>query len=278
MSYTYKATGIILKGKPLGESDRLLTILSPEYGIIQAIAPDARKQNSKLRGRSEIFVVNDLILTKGRSLDKIAQADTITTYSGLSKHFSKLVMGQYLAELTLNLALSEQPQAEIFEILTEHLRRIENLSLANSQTTRSPDLIPSVTQGVFHLLAIAGICPQIHQCCISQTPLKPDFEDPAWEVGFSFEGGGVINLSPKVLESNLKPIKINYKLGVIELTLLQQLAQKNLDDINDLFPKNFNLESLEMSWIKIEKILRKYIEHSFNYKFRSAPLIDQLYQ
>jgi hypothetical protein len=56
-------------------------------------------------------------------------------------------------------------------------------------------------------------------------------------VGFSFEGGGLINLSPKVLESNLKPIKINYKLGVAELTLLQQLAQKNLQDIKDLFPE-----------------------------------------
>jgi DNA repair protein RecO (recombination protein O) len=159
MSYTYKATGIILKGKPLGESDRLLTILTSEYGIIQAIAPDARKQNSLLRGRSEIFVVNDLLLTKGRSLDKIAQADIITTYSGLSKHFPKLVMGQYLAELTLYLALSEQPQSEIFEILTEHLRRLEKLPNNHSQTTTSLDMIALVAQGVFHLLAIAGICP-----------------------------------------------------------------------------------------------------------------------
>jgi DNA repair protein RecO (recombination protein O) len=32
MSQTYKATGINLKAIPLGETDRLLTILTPDVG------------------------------------------------------------------------------------------------------------------------------------------------------------------------------------------------------------------------------------------------------
>ncbi|UWU45655.1 Recombination protein O N terminal [Limnospira platensis C1] len=50
MSRTYKATGIILKAIPLGESDRLLTILTPEFGLMRVVAPGARKSRSRLGG------------------------------------------------------------------------------------------------------------------------------------------------------------------------------------------------------------------------------------
>ncbi|HEY9873712.1 MAG TPA: recombination protein O N-terminal domain-containing protein, partial [Candidatus Obscuribacterales bacterium] len=80
MSRTYKATGINLKSMPLGEADRLLTILTREFGLIRAVAPGARKHHSKLSGRSGLFVVNELLIAQGRSLDKITQAETKESY------------------------------------------------------------------------------------------------------------------------------------------------------------------------------------------------------
>ncbi|MDB9379435.1 DNA repair protein RecO, partial [Nodularia sphaerocarpa] len=74
MTKTYKATGINLKAQVLGESDRIVTILTREFGLIRAVAPGARKQNSSLGGRSGMFVVNELLIAKGRSLDRITQA------------------------------------------------------------------------------------------------------------------------------------------------------------------------------------------------------------
>ena len=103
MNQKYKARGIILKGSSMKECDRLVTILTPEYGIIRAVAPGAKKLKSSLRGRTELFVVNDLVIIKGRSLDKIIQADTTYTYPGLSQDIGKLAAAQYLAELCLSL-------------------------------------------------------------------------------------------------------------------------------------------------------------------------------
>jgi DNA repair protein RecO (recombination protein O) len=144
MSRTYKATGINLKSMPLGEADKLVTILTREFGLIRAVAPGARKQNSKLGGRSGLFVVNELLLAKGRSLDKITQAETLESYPGLSKDLSKLAASQYLAELVLCHALSEQPQEELYELLNEHLRRLEQLPKASSgqECLRTSELIP----------------------------------------------------------------------------------------------------------------------------------------
>ena len=190
MSRIYKAIGINLKSMPLGESDRLLTILTQEFGLIRVVAPGARKQNSKLGGRSGLFVVNELLIAKGRSLDKITQAETLESYSGLSQDLGRLAASQYLAEMVLAQALSEQPQEELFYLLNEHLRRLEQLS-----STPATLVLAHLNHAVFHLLALAGMTPQVQVCCLTQRSLIPDFRDPDWRVGFSVPAGGTVSLS-----------------------------------------------------------------------------------
>ncbi|MGK7874596.1 MAG: DNA repair protein RecO [Xenococcaceae cyanobacterium] len=285
MSRTYKATGINLKGMPLGEADRLVTILTPEFGLIRAVAPGARKHKSKLRGRSELFVVNQLLIAKGRSLDKITQAETIESYPGLSRDLGKLAASQYLAEFVLCLALSEQPQPELYELLNEHLRRLQQLS--NNQ-----GIFPHLAQAVFHLLALAGIGPQVHTCCLTQQSLTANFTDPHWRVGFSFDAGGLVSLSAKGLvmgqvitkkammaatdTNKPSPTKVNTKLGAVELTLVQQLGAKSLPQPSQILPKEFLSSSLDVAWVRVERILRDYALYHFGRSIRSAALVDAL--
>lgn len=279
----YKATGIVLKGSSLKENDRLITVLTPEYGLIRAVAPGAKKYKSQLRGRTELFVINDLIIIKGRSLDKIIQADTLYTYPGLSRDIGKLATAQYLAELSLALAVDEQPQPELYELLNEHLRRVERLTVGES-------VYPYLAQAVFHLVAIAGLTPQIFECCLTQREIIADFNLSNWQVGFSFEGGGIIDLDAvrqiqqtKNLELdaeesyNLRIPRIDSRINALELTLLRQLIDRNLpslETLKTLTAANFNLE---VAWIRIEKVLREYIQYHIGKTIRSANLVDNLY-
>ncbi|AFY76178.1 MAG: DNA repair protein RecO [Hydrococcus sp. C42_A2020_068] len=280
MTRTYQATGIILKGMPLGEADRLLTILSPEFGLIRAVAPGARKHKSKLRGRSELFVVNQLLIAKGRSLDKITQAETLESYPRLSRDLGKLTASQYIAELVLCLALSEQPQAELYELLNEHLRRIE-------QFANSSNLVAHLAQAVFHLLAIAGIAPEVHRCCLTQKSLIPQFSDPRWRVGFSFESGGLVNLSVRgaIARTATQTLtdaseaflpKVNAKLGALELSILQHLGVKSLPEPSQILAAESLKLPLDVAWVKVEHLLRDYAQYHFGRSFRSASLVDAL--
>lgn len=171
----------------MGESDRLLTILTEEFGLIRALAPGARKHRSQLSGRSGLFVVNQLLLSQGKTLDKLVQAETIRSYPGLSEDLGKLTASQYLAELVLCQALSDQPQADLFCLLIEHLERLE----------RSPKsaILACLTHATFHLLALAGLAPQVHMCCLTQEPIRPDLGDSNWRVGFSITAGGIVKVS-----------------------------------------------------------------------------------
>ena len=305
MSRTYKATGINLKSMPLGEADRLLTILTQEFGLVQAVAPGVRKQNSKIGGRSGLFVVNELLIAKGRSLDKITQAETIESYPALSQDLGKLAASQYLAEMAMCQALSEQPQTELFYLLNEHLKRLEQLPKSSGFS-----ILAHLCHAAFHLLALAGVAPQVQACSLTTNSLTPDFSTPDWQVGFSTSVGGTVNLSAwenasatgKNSDRNksIKPHDVNKtnalpptnrvaeaigagyraiahkqeklvldrRINAAELTLLQQLSQANLPAI---------AASDRSNWLSIERILRQYVQYHFGRPIRSAALIDSYF-
>ncbi|MHC5724571.1 MAG: DNA repair protein RecO [Nostoc sp.] len=293
MSRTYKATGINLKTQVLGESDKIVTILTPEFGLIRAVAPGARKHNSSLGGRSGMFVVNELLIAKGRSLDKITQAQTLKTYPGLAKDLGKLAASQYLAEIVLCQALSEQPQEELYELFNEHLHRLEAVSSANPS-----GVLAHLAHGVFHLLALAGLTPQVQVCCLSERPLKPDFTDPNWQVGFSIPAGGTVSLEARehlrtegeremrrdqypmpnapspmphaqtvVVHRQEIPV-ISSRLGAMELALLQHLSQPEIMQIDG---------ARDYNWLSVEQILRQYAQYQLGRPIRSATLIDSYF-
>ena len=277
----YKATGIVLKGSSLKENDRLVTVLTSEYGLIRAVAPGAKKYKSQLRGRTELFVINEFLIIKGRSLDKIIQADTVYTYPGLSRDLGKLASAQYLGELSIALAVDEQPQLELYELLNEHLRRIEASKLGKS-------IYPCLVQGIFHLIAIAGLTPQIFECCFTQQAVMPDLTSNTWRVGFSFEAGGIIdllaahqhqqNLDLDALENyNMRLPKINHRLNAAELSLLQHLIDRDLPPEELFTPQTKENFNLEIAWMRIEKVLREYIQYHIGKTIRSANLVENLY-
>jgi DNA repair protein RecO (recombination protein O) len=306
MSRVYKATGINLKSMPLGEADKLVTILTREFGLIRAVAPGARKQKSQLSGRSGLFVVNELLLAKGRSLDKITQAETLESYPGLSKDLSKLAASQYLAELVLCYALSEQPQEELYELLNEHLRRLERLPNTANGSLGASLVLAHLSHGVFHLLALAGVAPQVQVCCVTQNTLSPDFTNPEWRVGFSIDAGGIVSLagnqskggrlygsvitgggfmapatsSDQTDVPTAPPPRLNAKLDAIELTLFQKLAEAELPEVSTALGKPLGNSSLNQSantvWVKVERILREYAQYHFGRSIRSAALVDAL--
>lgn len=284
MIRTYKATGINLKSAPIGESDRVLTVLTREFGLIRAVAPGVRKQRSTIGGRSELFVVNELLIAKGRSLDKITQAETVQSHSGLSRNLGKLASAQYLAELAIASALSDQPQEELFCLLSEHLSRLERLP-DRTDTDSLTLLIAHLDQGIFHLLALAGVAPQVQVCCATGHRLIPNFTDPNWKMGFSIPSGGTFSLSELVnLEiersqttgsgynfasrspkTSASKYLTDFQINAMELNALQQLGSPELatGEIAD-----------RAAWVSVENILRQYAQYHLGCVIRSGSSID----
>ncbi len=305
MSRTYKATGINLKATAFGESDRIVTILTREFGLIRAIATGARKHLSSLGGRSGMFVVNELLIAKGRSIDKITQAQTIKTYPGLGGDLGKLAASQYLAEIVLAQALSEYPQDELFELFNEHLNRLEKLP-------KNRSVLAYLVHGVFQLLTLAGLKPQVEACCLTENRVTPDFSNKKALTAFSIDAGGVVSISAwenlrtiaekrrRIEENNLVEASVAKESGGVyssiqtensssqiyetivheeelppllrrlsasELSLLQQLPQSSIIEET----------AIDEDWLYIERLLRQYAQYHFGRSIRSAALIDSFF-
>ncbi|MEO0841791.1 MAG: DNA repair protein RecO [Cyanobacteria bacterium J06643_5] len=310
MSRTYKATGINLKATAFGESDRIVTILTREFGLIRATAPGARKHLSSLGGRSGMFVVNQLLIAKGRSIDKITQAQTIKTYPGLGGDLGKLAASQYLAEIVLAQALSEYPQDELFELFNEHLGRLEKLP-------KNLNVLAYLVHGVFQFLDLAGLRPQVEACCLSENRVTPDFDNPKALTAFSINAGGVVSLSAwenlRTKAEKRKRIEENSLLevasvakesgGVYSVSQTEKLTEKSSSQPyetivheEELPPLLRRLSALELSllqqlpqseiieeiaineeWLYVERLLRQYTQYHFGRSIRSAALIDSLF-
>jgi DNA repair protein RecO (recombination protein O) len=123
----------------------------------------------------------------------------------------------------------------------------------------------------FHLLALAGVAPQVHHCCVTQQALSATTERSSWWAGFSSVAGGIIAMTVNPLPD------LTVRLTAMQLTLLQQLTQPNLPslEMGDNVPQSSMVVSSSIAdWLVIERALRQYAQYHFERPIRSADLME----
>jgi len=74
MRHKYETRGIILARTPAGETNALLTILTPDFGLVRARAQGARRSGAKLAAALTTFSESELALVRGREQWRIVGA------------------------------------------------------------------------------------------------------------------------------------------------------------------------------------------------------------
>ena len=109
MSLDQRVKGLSLKVGPLGENDRLLTILTEENGISRLAIPGARKPKSRL-GATSPFNFLDLHIVGKKNLKRVTQIKILKSYGNLGKHLETLSAAQAISELIMIMVGNEDPQ------------------------------------------------------------------------------------------------------------------------------------------------------------------------
>ncbi|MBI2086833.1 MAG: recombination protein O N-terminal domain-containing protein [Candidatus Zambryskibacteria bacterium] len=101
MSYhIYTTRGIILSSRPIGEADRIYSVLTRDLGLVRARAAGVRKNISKLRGVLEPFVLSRISLVRGKDYWRVTSAEclrAIPAAAGIARPLAlleKLVQGE----------------------------------------------------------------------------------------------------------------------------------------------------------------------------------------
>ncbi len=77
---SYRDEVVILRTHKLGEADRIVTMLSRAHGKVRAVAKGVRRTSSRFGSRLEPFMVADVQLYQGRTLDIVQQAESLGAY------------------------------------------------------------------------------------------------------------------------------------------------------------------------------------------------------
>ena len=81
MSGETRIEGLCIKASPLGESGRLITVLTDDQGIIRLAAPGARRPKSSLAAVTPLTFLSFQIFWK-RSLKSVRQIKILKSYKG----------------------------------------------------------------------------------------------------------------------------------------------------------------------------------------------------
>ena len=146
--------GIVLRGYPFGEADKVVVLLSPNHGKVRAVAKGIRKTKSRFGGRLEPFTHVDVLLYEGRNLDTITQVSVVEAYSHIRLDLDRVLAGGTMIEAIDAVAQEGAGSHRQFLLLQRGLRALEAGPV-------HPDL---VTAFLLKLAAIIGVAPSLDAC------------------------------------------------------------------------------------------------------------------
>jgi DNA repair protein RecO (recombination protein O) len=214
LSTELRLEGLVLRSSPLGESDRLLTLLSASEGLIRLAAPGARKPKSSMAAAVPLAVLQ--LQAGGRgSLKRVRQLKVQRNFAALAERLETLAAAQGLAEQTLLLVPNGDAVDGVLEDLLLQFSQLERLV---KEHQNSLEALAIAVQGVVHLLALGGYALPLACCARSGDPLAPPLGNWEWRCSLVPSEGFVIG---GVAGAQLV-------LNASELALLQRLLRPAL--------------------------------------------------
>ncbi|MEB3348470.1 MAG: DNA repair protein RecO [Cyanobacteriota bacterium] len=169
--------GLVLSVRPLGEADRLLTLLSDTEGLTRLAAPGARRPKSSLAAAVALSHLRLQVGGRSGGLARVRQLRVLRAYGALGERLETLAAAQGLAELAGVMAPAEAPATGILGALLLQLGRLDAVVKERSD---SVEALAIAVQGSVHLLALGGYALPLQHCARSGLPLQPPVGDWSW--------------------------------------------------------------------------------------------------
>ncbi|MFP4149478.1 MAG: DNA repair protein RecO [Nitriliruptoraceae bacterium] len=122
---TYRDQGIVLRTYKLGETDRIVHLLTQGRGKVRAVAKGIRRPGSRFGGRLEPFSHVDLQLYEGRNLDTITQAELLASHDRVRTDHATSAAASVMAELTDHVAQEGERDNGVFLLLRAGLQALD---------------------------------------------------------------------------------------------------------------------------------------------------------
>ena len=247
-----RLSGLALKVGPLGEHDRLLSLLSDSEGVTRLAVPGARRPKSSLAAAAPLTLL-ELQVGGGRGLSRVRQLKVKRSYSRLGRQLETLAAAQALCDLCLLLAADDPIEGLLTTVLL-HLERLE-------QHAEDTDLVlASTVQAAVHLLTLGGYGLPWQACWLSGTALEPPLGQWDWRCSLLPEDGFAIDVQTGAAMT----------LNPSELALLQRLTRPELPR-----RRNGELMGPQTVWLRLLAVIEIWVRTHLPRRSRALAMLRE---
>src|SRR5207249_6326036 len=151
-----KTAAVVIGSFPLGESDRLVTFYSRDFGKIRGVAKAARRMRSRFGSALELCTLGELVFFDGgrSELVRIDHFDITRPFDRVREDLERLAQAAWIIECVARLTAERDRHVALFALLVRSLRALES--------SRSPARV-AICFGVRSIEAL-GHRPRLDAC------------------------------------------------------------------------------------------------------------------
>ena len=116
-----KTKGLIIREQTVGESDKLVTVITEDFGLIKAFVRRAKTIKSQNLSATSLFAYSEFSLYRSKEAYVIDNATSIEVFFNLRSDIETLSLAQYFAQLACFLGTEEQPMPGMLRLLLNAL-------------------------------------------------------------------------------------------------------------------------------------------------------------
>ena len=158
-----KTTGIVIAENSLGDSDKILTILTPNVGKISCVAKGAKRPKSMLLAGSQLLCFGEYVLRKSNDLYTIQSCDPVEIFYNIRVDLEKLNYTATLIKIITDVTTENQNNYYILKLFLNTLYVISEMDM-------NLDFVISIFK--MKLMCLLGFKPRLNGCCTCQDESK----------------------------------------------------------------------------------------------------------
>jgi DNA repair protein RecO (recombination protein O) len=122
-----KSRAIVIGSAPLGESDRIVSFFSRDYGKVRGVARAARRMRSRFAGALGLLTLGELVFfdTGRGDLVQVDHFDIVHPFEGIRGDLERLGQAAFMVECVARLTADRDPSATLYSLLVRALRSVE---------------------------------------------------------------------------------------------------------------------------------------------------------
>ena len=242
---------IVLRTRPFGESDKIVSFFTQDHGKLTGIAKGALRSRKRFVNSLESFSLVNLTFQdrSHRNLAFLISADLLRAPGALMTNLDRLAYASYLVEITDGLIAEREENPAVFQHLKEGLRHLEEHGTS----------LRFLTFFELKLLRLAGYQPVLDNC---KKCHKDCLNGPLSQWHFSPLDGGIL------CDSCSRSCREVLPLGRTAVEVLTALQAEN-----GSLPARFSLPVSVIA--EIRSTVLRFIQFHMDREIKSASFLHQ---